>query len=532
MNINLLLPHVWIQLAAALVSLWVAWAAWQRQGVRGARFLAFSMLSSGVWTLAAGIEAALVEPSAKILFSKIAYIGFTPTAVFMLMFVFSYSGQVKLRGRLDYAALWFIPITTLILAWTNDLHGLIWSGFSPGPQEQNVLVYHHGPGFWVHTVYLYGVGVAINVTLVRMYRKAARAYRAQILMMAIASFFPAVAGLIYAFELNPIQGLDWTPVSMVGAGGAFALGIARMNLLDLVPVARETLIEQIQAGIIVLDRQNRVADINPAARVLFGLFPGTEVGKPADAVFPPEIVALNSDGMIELCLGGYDPRQVEVRTTNLYEASGERSGKLIMLYDITARKNTERELQEANIRLQAQVTEIQLLKEKLREESIRDPLTGLYNRRYLDEMLEREIARSNRQKKPVSFMLMDADNFKHINDEYGHQCGDVVLNEVARIIMLNTRREDIACRFGGDEFLIILPGTSATIAFERAEGLRQKIAAKRITVREKVVSATFSVGVATYPKHGSSIDTIIRACDQALYLAKANGSNRTEAFTP
>lgn len=530
MSPSFFLPHVWILFVAALISLWVAWVSWRRQGVPGSKVLALAMLFSAGWTLASAIEAAVVGQSAKVLFSKIAYIGFTPTAVLLLTFVFVYSRQVKVRGFATIFALWFIPMVTLALAWTNELHGLIWTGYTPGSQAENVLIYHHGPWFWVHTAYLYVVGIIINVFLVRMYIKAARPYRNQILMMALSSFFPAVAGAIYLLDINPVPGLDWTPVSMAGTGMAFAWCIVRLNLLDLVPVARETLIEQIRAGIVVLDRQGRVVDINPTARTLLGLNSGHEVGKHASVTLPAEITALESEGQTEMHLEREDVRQVEVRITNLLEASGEKNGKLILLYDITSRKSAERELQEANQRLLAQVEEIQGLKEKLREESIRDPLTGLYNRRYLEEMLVREISRSNRQHKPVSFMLLDADNFKHINDEYGHLCGDEVLKELAAMILEHTRREDIVCRFGGDEFIIILPGTSLSIAAARAESLRGKFAAKKIQVRDQVITATFSVGVASYPKNGSTSDAVIRACDDALYLAKAKGTNRIKSY--
>jgi diguanylate cyclase (GGDEF)-like protein len=273
-------------------------------------------------------------------------------------------------------------------------------------------------------------------------------------------------------------------------------------------------------------------DINPAARRLFGLHAGNEVGKPASAILPAEIYALETEGQAEIHLESGDVKQIEVRVTNLLEVSGEMTGKLILLYDVTSRQSAEQKLREANDRLQAHVIEIQGLKEKLREESIRDPLTGLYNRRYLDEMLSREISRSNRQQKPLSFMLLDMDDFKRINDVYGHQSGDIVLKELAGLITQHTRHEDIACRFGGDEFIIILPGTNLATAVVRAETLRREFATKKNQMRGEMITITFSLGVASYPDHGITIDAVIRACDEALYKAKANGTNRVEAYGP
>lgn len=530
MNPSFFLPHVWILFAAALISVWVARVSWRKQGVPGSKILALAMLGIGLWTLTAGIEAAVVGQPVKILWSKISYFGFTSVPVLMLSFVFVYSRQVKLRGLATFFALCFIPLVTLILAWTNELHGLIWSSFSPGSQAENVLIYHHGPWFWVYAGYVYTAGLVINLILVRMYLKSARAYRGQIFMMMLACLFPAIAGAIYLLDINPIPGLDWTPVGLLGTGAAFAWSIIRLNLLDLVPVARELLIEQIRAGIVVIDRQSRLVDINPAARRLLGLYTGNEIGKPASAILPAEIYALETEGQAEIRLESGDVKQIEVRTTNLLEVSGEMSGKLILLYDVTSRQSAEQKLREANDRLQAQVMEIQVLKEKLREESIHDPLTGLYNRRYLDEMLSREISRSNRQQKPLSFMLLDMDEFKNINDVYGHQSGDIVLIELAGLITQHTRHEDIACRFGGDEFIIILPGTNLATAVVRAEALCTEFATKKIPMRGEMITATFSLGVASYPEHGTTIDAVIRACDEALYKAKANGTNRVEVY--
>jgi diguanylate cyclase (GGDEF)-like protein/PAS domain S-box-containing protein len=492
--------------------------------------LALTMLFIAEWTLASAFEAAAIGQPAKIFWSKLQYIGFTATPPLLLSFIWTYSHQTQWRSLHIIFALWFIPAVTLLLSSTNELHGLIWTGFSPGLVAENILIYHHGPWFWIFTVYLYTVGVVISVILLGMYRKAARIYRMQILMMFLSSLFPAVAGALYLLDINPIRGLDWTPISMAGAGVAFAWSIIRLNLLDLVPVARETLIEQIQAGIVVLDRQDRVVDVNPAARRLLGLQAVVDIGKPAALVLPVALNTLEAESQTEMHLENGEVRQIEVRMTHLKEISGEKSGQLILLYDITLRKKAEDELQAVNARLQAQVEEIRGLKDKLREESIRDPLTGLYNRRYLDETLAREISRSNRQHKPVSFMIMDADGFKRINDAYGHLYGDIVLKELAAVITENTRREDIACRFGGDEFIIVLPGTNLATAVIRAELMRQKFSGRQIAVRDQVISASFSAGVACYPDQGATVDAVMRACDEALYLAKANGCNRVEAY--
>jgi diguanylate cyclase (GGDEF)-like protein/PAS domain S-box-containing protein len=167
------------------------------------------------------------------------------------------------------------------------------------------------------------------------------------------------------------------------------------------------------------------------------------------------------------------------------------------------------------------------LEEALREQAMRDPLTNLYNRRYMDETLARELARVGRKGAPLSLVMIDIDHFKRLNDMAGHAAGDAVLKRVARQLMSGVRREDVACRFGGEEFALVLPELTLDGAAERAESLRREIEAAVEEVAGKAIgSITASFGVACFPAHGSSGDELVRAADAALYQAKTRGRNR------
>jgi diguanylate cyclase (GGDEF)-like protein len=165
----------------------------------------------------------------------------------------------------------------------------------------------------------------------------------------------------------------------------------------------------------------------------------------------------------------------------------------------------------------------------LREESIRDPLTGLYNRRYLDDALEREFSRAKRDNYPVGIIMMDIDHFKKVNDTYGHIVGDVVLQKLAQMLGAKFRREDIICRFGGEEFLVVMPETSANNAFEKIEDFRKDLENIVIEAAGQQIKLTISGGVAMYPFDGIVIDDIIQSADQAMYKAKAAGRNQVIA---
>jgi diguanylate cyclase (GGDEF)-like protein/PAS domain S-box-containing protein len=169
------------------------------------------------------------------------------------------------------------------------------------------------------------------------------------------------------------------------------------------------------------------------------------------------------------------------------------------------------------------------LRETLKNQAIRDPLTGLYNRRYLEETMDRELHRSRRLTATLGVVMMDLDHFKDFNDSLGHGAGDVLLGALAQVITGGIRSEDIACRYGGEEFLLVMPGASLETTRKRAEDMRQAVEALQVTYLDRALkSPTLSLGVAIFPEHGDTAEEVIAAADAALYRAKQAGRNRVE----
>jgi diguanylate cyclase (GGDEF)-like protein/PAS domain S-box-containing protein len=167
------------------------------------------------------------------------------------------------------------------------------------------------------------------------------------------------------------------------------------------------------------------------------------------------------------------------------------------------------------------------LRGALRTQSIRDPLTGLFNRRYMEETLERELSRATRNEQVVALLMCDIDHFKRFNDTFGHQAGDVLLRAFGDFLTQRTRGQDVACRFGGEEFALILTGANLDAARQRAEILREEV--KALIVRhggQLLGKISLSVGVAAFPEHGRSAEELVRAADSALYRAKSDGRDR------
>jgi diguanylate cyclase (GGDEF)-like protein/PAS domain S-box-containing protein len=171
------------------------------------------------------------------------------------------------------------------------------------------------------------------------------------------------------------------------------------------------------------------------------------------------------------------------------------------------------------------------LREILSSQSIRDPLTNLFNRRYLQETLERELSRAQRHKLPLGVIMADIDHFKQYNDSLGHDAGDGALQELGRLLQAKVRKEDIACRYGGDEFAIVLPGASLEVTQDRAEQLREAVRKMNISQDGRMLGRfSLSFGVAIFPDHGVSTKELIQAADTALYRAKKAGRDRVDAY--
>jgi diguanylate cyclase (GGDEF)-like protein len=168
------------------------------------------------------------------------------------------------------------------------------------------------------------------------------------------------------------------------------------------------------------------------------------------------------------------------------------------------------------------------LREALRSQSIVDSLTGLFNRRYLENVLERECRRAVRSRRPLTVLMIDVDHFKQFNDTWGHEGGDAVLRELSALMRAHFRGDDIACRYGGEEFVVVLGEATVEHAFARAEELRREV--HRLIAeyrRQPLGSITISIGLATLPDHGVSPEDLITAADRALYQAKSAGRDRT-----
>ncbi len=198
--------------------------------------------------------------------------------------------------------------------------------------------------------------------------------------------------------------------------------------------------------------------------------------------------------------------------SNVYWAGSERVIQC-NIRDITERK----QVQDALLKSEA----------LLREQSVRDHLTGVFNRRYMEETLGRELLRASRKGLSLGIIMFDMDDFKGFNDTYGHAAGDAILRELGNLLLKHVRGEDIASRYGGDEFILILSDASREVIVERAERLCEHVRHLHTQYEGQTLEAvSLSVGVAIFPEHGSTSDVLLKSADDALYRAKREGRGR------
>jgi diguanylate cyclase (GGDEF)-like protein len=395
-----------------------------------------------------------------------------------------------------------------------------------------------GPLFLAHTAYSYAlIGVAYAF-LVRRWFRAAGVFRRQIGILLGSACLSTVGNVLSVGSQLDGHGTDLTPLFFLVTGLVDFWAIFRGGLLRLVPVAREQVVDTVPDAVLVVDPDGVLIDGNPAAaRMLRRLRPeldGDLVGRPLAEVAGARALAVLGtteyrDGhrVAEIRPGVW----LDVRDSAVSDPRGRALGRTLVVRDVSEQQERQVAVERLNRQLAEQVEVIERLRAVLAEEAVRDPLTGLHNRRHLDRALEADLARRPRTGQ-LSLLVVDVDHFKGVNDRFGHGAGDRVLTAVAGTLTGAVRDGDTAARLGGEEFVLVLPGAGREQALDRAEQVRREVAAGRHALDGETVTVTVSVGVAVCPADGTSAAALLEAADRALYTAKATGRDRVVAAEP
>ena len=493
-------------------------------------------LASMWWMLMAGLEVASVAPECKMLWATMSWPGIISVPTFWAVFLWQYVSSVRQPlGRRSMLGMILMPLLIWLVVLSNPWHGLFY-GAATGPVSDAPgapIRFDHGPLFYAAAVYVY---LFMSFSLVVVLRAALISHgvhRRHYLAFVLITAVPWSANISYVGFGFVVFGVDPTPFSFVFTLAAFSWLILGVRLFDMVPVARHLLLEALPDPVMVVDTQWRVIEANQAALKLGGLKNDWQGRRLQDwPGFGDELaVQLVEQGELRepLLIQNDADHYFEVRTRPIERLTRHGIlvlGQLLYLRDVTQRQRAKLKLAEALALSEERLRTITSLHEQLREQALCDPLTGLYNRRYLDELFARELARARRDNAPLALALIDLDHFKRLNDQYGHLDGDDVLRSVAQYLLVNLRSSDTVFRIGGEEFLVILPGADVREATRRLEVICQGLAQKPIETRSGVRHVTLSAGLALWPEQGRALDELLQAADAALYEAKRRGRNR------
>lgn len=672
---------------ATFLSLISAAAVSVRKSNPGYRQFSLVLISLSVWSLASVFEAGALSVAGKLIWSKWQYVGAVSISPLWLLFAAEYTKQKKFQSRFLQYLIWVIPAITLMLAFTNEYHSLVWKEiYIPENVLNNVAIYIHGSWFPVHIGYSYLTLILGTFWIIKTLLKLPKRSRGQIMIIFASMVIAWVSNIIYILGYSPIKGLDITTISFSFIALVLTVMIFGNRIFEIVPIARNTLIDNMTDGVIVLDPEDTVIDFNTAAIQLAGYEGPSPIGMSIWEMFKDyldliEPLRNKNDIHTELNLPGNPPRFLDIKINLVPTGDKNTQGQMITIRDISSRKAIELEEEEhrqfaealadtasiinsslnlddvldqilnnvdkvvpydsANIALvdtnglvrfekikgyekfgtqglvrsiESRVDEIpnfkqmaasgkpsinpdtwsnpewvkdlpgsgwirsyigapikrkdkllgfinldaatpnffkerhlsrlqaladqaaiaienaQLFKE-MEQLAITDSLTGLYNRRYFFAFAENELERSRRYKKNLSLIMMDIDHFKKVNDQFGHQIGDKVLIEITKICLSILRKVDVMCRFGGEEFIILLPETEESEAAHAAERICTAISSGRIKSEKGTVKVTVSIGVAELNQSYNSIEKLISAADKALYTAKESGRNRVHVIS-
>ena len=375
----------------------------------------------------------------------------------------------------------------------------------------------HGFYFWVYAVGTYLLIFASVVIYIVHYIRVPSFFRTQAVLMVLGGFLPLAVRIPEDFlGLDLIPKLDNIVVFLLVSAILFFIAIFRYNALEILPIAHDLVVQNINSGILVLNTRGLVVEINPYAKLMIGSGSGDAIGKPLSIV-------LKDWSRLE-----YSPRLAE-KTEQEISLSNNR-GTSFFLVQISPIRN-KRDISVGHAIVFVDITDRKFAEMELERLARTDPLTTVTNRRHFFELAEIEYQRFQRYKHPWTVMLIDIDYFKQVNDQNGHLAGDHALRYVALECRKLLRATDIFARYGGEEFIALLIEVEQEAALETAERIRKHIEASIIEYNDRSIQLTISIGLA-FAQHGEilKLEKFIDFADMALYRSKAYGRNKVTVW--
>lgn len=418
-----------ILFASTILYVFIALLVLIRRVKPGGSTFSLLLFSLAAWSLAAALEDGSMDYAFKYSCSKVSYLGIASSPALLLMFVVDYSRNSHYLTRRNLFFLWLIPVISLLMAFTNERHLLLWSSvvLSPGTNGE-ILVYNHGIYFWVHVAFSYVCLLSASYLLVHSAYLFSKKVRSQVYILFIAVLIPWIGNIIYISGSSPIEGLDLTPISFAVTVILMAWSIFRLQLFGIIPVARDLVIETTGDGILVLDNENRILDINAAAHHLLFTDNTAVIGRNLHEELqsnPRVFAALTSisQGRVEIELKAPQNKILDVNVTPLSDQNNQANGRILVLRDITELKRIQNEERE----------------QRLLATSLSDIASALNGIRDKNEVLDRILVEVNRvvPHDSSSIALLDEDDVVTFVRSRGYE--KTGLDRVLKRLKLNVK---------------------------------------------------------------------------------------------
>jgi len=508
--------YIVVMLTTVAIGAMLVFYTWRHRENKGATVFAWLMLVMFGWSLSLLFLMLSNEASTALIWSNIRLVFAACTPVIWLAFVLQYTDRQKWLTPPLVGIYSIIPLITILMASTNGMNGLLIKEIV-FVKDGLLMTLSATFGLWliVFLTYSYLLVLLGIMFLILAGIRSFNIYRSQSIILISGAMIALLGTIPVAFRITDLQ---YASIGFTITGILLCWALFRYRLFDMVPIARDALIERMTDGMMVLDMHDRVVDLNPAAQNILGISAQDAIGKSASTVLDhwPELLDRLRD-MIEIrhdvtINERITQRHYDVRISPLTAWRGYLTGRMIVLHDVTE--------------------QVQLFHE-VHELATRDSLTGLYNRRHFFELGEAEFLRTRRYRLSVSVLVLDVDCFKQVNDIYGHVAGDGVLRKVANVCRKNLREVDLVGRYGGDEFVILMPETDIAGAEYGAQRLCEKIADEQIQIGSDILSVTVSMGVASInDEYHIKLEKLVDRADKALLAAKERGRNRVVVDGP
>lgn len=488
----------------------------------GREAFALSCLCAIWWMSCVLIRHDSVDYQLKLLLAEMAWFGIMGAPLFWSLSVIAYANGRNLEKRWHLGVIFGISTLFAAAALTNQWH----HGIYVDVLDDQRMSFTHGWMFFVAMGIVYAMMALAWVVGAFRSIHARGIHRRQIWILLASATLPWIGNIAHHAYGFRLFNDDPTPFIFVATGCFLLASQLLYELFILPPIGRDAIFAMLPDPVIVLDQQGRILELNPAATHLPGI-PPKPIGETLKS--PPELAQLldnpwpSDEDRVEIYMRGND-KTYELSCQSL-APWGRAGARMMTLRDITLRKTDELRLAALSKSLHDKLEENLTLQTQLKEDASRDHLTSLHNRRHAHEILP-PLLEDNQGGTETALFLIDIDHFKLFNDRYGHKTGDDVLILIARLLQSDLRKDDYAFRWGGEEFLVVLPNTDQSKALQRCNYWRHLLAQQDLSGITGL-QLTFSAGLYVCRPNSTTLLAAVEAADTALYQAKISGRNQT-----